>query len=381
MPQIIEVPGHGQVEFPDGMDDDQIAAAIKKSMLVPKKPTVMQDIMTGITKSSPVGVIGAGAIPALSRALDEGAYAAGGKVTDVAAKMGLPANVAAGAGFATNVGIQALPAVFGGQGAAKVGAPAMEAGAKGLMQSALKPTLRDLKTGRAATAIQTMLDEGVNATKGGVEKLRSMIGDLNQEIRQAISSSPAMVDKGRVASVLQDLTKKVEKQATPQGDIAAIEKAWTEFLNHPLLTGKMNMPVQLAQEMKQGTYKALGNKSYGEMKGIETEAQKALARGLKDEIATAVPGIGALNAEESKLLAALQVAERRVMMEGNKNPAGLSLLAGHPSTFAAFMADRSGLAKSLLARMMNSGSENIPNAAAGGSLGALTGLHSISNRP
>jgi hypothetical protein len=89
MPQIIEVPGHGQVEFPDGMDDDQIAAAIKKSMLVPKKPTVMQDIMTGITKSSPVGVIGAGAIPALSRALDEGAYAAGGKVTDVAAKMGL----------------------------------------------------------------------------------------------------------------------------------------------------------------------------------------------------------------------------------------------------------------------------------------------------
>lgn len=29
MPQVIEVPGHGQVEFPDGMSDDQIVSAIK----------------------------------------------------------------------------------------------------------------------------------------------------------------------------------------------------------------------------------------------------------------------------------------------------------------------------------------------------------------
>jgi hypothetical protein len=32
MPQIIEVPGYGEVEFPDDMADDQIAAAIKKTM-------------------------------------------------------------------------------------------------------------------------------------------------------------------------------------------------------------------------------------------------------------------------------------------------------------------------------------------------------------
>lgn len=31
MAQIIEVPGHGQVEFPDGMSDDQIVAAIKRN--------------------------------------------------------------------------------------------------------------------------------------------------------------------------------------------------------------------------------------------------------------------------------------------------------------------------------------------------------------
>ena len=36
MPQRVEVPGHGIVEFPDNMSDEQIAAAIRKNMLVPK---------------------------------------------------------------------------------------------------------------------------------------------------------------------------------------------------------------------------------------------------------------------------------------------------------------------------------------------------------
>ena len=37
MPQRIEVPGMGIVEFPDGMSDDQIASAIKANMQ-PQKP-------------------------------------------------------------------------------------------------------------------------------------------------------------------------------------------------------------------------------------------------------------------------------------------------------------------------------------------------------
>lgn len=374
-----------EIRGPEGATDEQVIeqakALFSSAPKAEEKPGIMQQMVSGITKGMPYGIIGAtaGAMPAIQRGIDETAYAAGGKVTDAATKIGLSPEVAAGAGFATNVGIQAVPAVLGGQGA-KAAAPVLESGAERLMQSALKPTLKDLQTGRAATAIQTMLDEGINATKGGVEKLRSKISELNREITQAIVSSPATVDKGKVASTLFDLTKKVEKQATPQADLAEITKAWDEFLTHPLLTGKQDIPVQLAQELKQGTYRALGNKSYGEMKGIDTEAQKALARGLKDEIATAVPGVGALNAEESQLLTALKVAERRAMMEGNKNPAGLGLLAHNTGGMAAFLADRSGLAKSLLARLLHSGSENIPNAAVGGTMGAGLGLSSLSNR-
>jgi hypothetical protein len=40
MPQVIEVPGYGEVEFPDGMSDDQISAAIKKSMQPVENPAM-----------------------------------------------------------------------------------------------------------------------------------------------------------------------------------------------------------------------------------------------------------------------------------------------------------------------------------------------------
>ena len=58
MPQIIEVPGHGQVEFPDGMSDEQISSAIKKNMLVgtgnipkpeiPKSSTFGENLIGGL---------------------------------------------------------------------------------------------------------------------------------------------------------------------------------------------------------------------------------------------------------------------------------------------------------------------------------------------
>ncbi len=57
----------------------------------------------------------------------------------------------------------------------------MEPAAEVLMQSALKPTYADLKSGDAAKAIQTMLDEGVNVTPGGVQQLRAQIGKLNDD--------------------------------------------------------------------------------------------------------------------------------------------------------------------------------------------------------
>lgn len=299
-------------------------------------------------------------------------YETGKAVTDTASFLHASPQTAAAAGYAANVAAEALPSLVTGD-LLKAASPALRTFGKKLMQEALKPTLEQLRTGKAARAIQTMLDEGVNVTPGGVAKLRGKIADLNDQIKDAIKSVPAVVDKAKVASYLQGTLKQFEQQVNPQGDIKAIRQAWQAFINHPMLKDVDQIPVKLAQDLKQGTYKALGEKSYGELKGATTEAQKTLARGLKEEIAKAVPSISALNATESKLLNAAGLAERRVLMAGNRDIGGIGWLAHNPKTWLAFMADRSPLLKSLLARAVYNGAERVPQATGMG-LGAGAGM-------
>lgn len=233
----------------------------------------------------------------------------------------------------------------------------LETGAKKLMQSALKPTIEQLRKGKAAIAVDTLLDEGLNATRGGVEKLRTRIGDVNDEVAQRIAASTATVDKQKVIDALRGTSSKFATQVNPTADLTAIKAAADDFAAHPMISGN-DIPVQLAQQLKQGTYKALSGK-YGEAGSASTEAQKALARGLKDEIAGAVPEVAGLNARESALLQTLEVAERRALMDANKNPMGLAALSQSPASWAMFMADKSALFKSLAARLANQASKTV----------------------
>lgn len=240
------------------------------------------------------------------------------------------------------------------------------------MSSAIKPTLESLRTGDAAKAIKTMLQEGYNPTAGGVEAMKAKISELGDQVSQAIANSPATINKNAVGSRLLELLDKVKKQVNPNADMAAVEKSLNEFLSHPALSGKTDMTAALAQELKQGTYRQLGNKPYGEMKGAETEAQKALARGLKEEISAAVPEVAPLNARESSLITAKDVAERRALMEANKNPlplgASIGAVAHDPMSTLGLYANSSAFIKSMLARALYSGAERIP-----GTSGQLVG--------
>jgi hypothetical protein len=348
---------------------------IRGPQLSPTKK-VLSEVMKGMTQGGPAAAVVRGiasATPPLmaleNEAITRGAYRAGGAVTDVASeKLGLPPEVAGGLGYATNVGLQAAPAFVSGHVAGKLAAPAFEATAKSLMRSAVKPTLQQIRKGEASIAIDTMLEKGFNPTKGGVEQMKTRIAALNDQIKSAIANSPETVNKAEVGKRLLDTLKKFENQVNPQADVSSIKNAWKAFRDHPLLAGKTEIPVQLAQDLKTGTYKQLAKK-YGEIGSADIEAQKALARGLKEEIARKVPGIAALNAEESKLITTLNVAERRALMDMNKNPGGLIWLAANPAAAVGFMADKSPLFKSLLARMLYSGQEAIPkNVARSGAL-------------
>lgn len=277
--------------------------------------------------------------------------------------------------------INQLPQFLGvplakGAGAAE---SALKSSARDSMMSALKPTVQAVRTGKAANAVETMLDKGINVSPGGVRKMQGRIAELNDNIKSLIQNSPAIVDKTAVAARIQPLFTKFTKQVNATDDLAAIQKSYDDFVNHPLLNGP-DMPVQLAQEIKQGTYRSLGDKSYGELKSASIEAQKALARGLKEEIVKAVPEVKPLNEEESALLNALSVSERKVMMEASKNPAGLGWITTNPIKFAGFMADRSALFKSLIARMLNRSADAMPGAKKTSPL-ASYGIGQYANQP
>jgi hypothetical protein len=274
--------------------------------------------------------------------------AAGGAING-AATTALVDPSSAGSGAAVGGALPGVVKVAGMTGNAL--SSAAQGKAKTLMQSAIKPTIAQLRTGDADIAAQTLLDYGISPTKEGVEQLRVMIDDINGQVSNAIKSSNATVSKNKILQSLDGVRKDFGNQVSPTSDLNAIDTVAGDFANHPSIPTDA-IPVQDAQTMKQGTYRVL-SKKYGQIGSAETEAQKGLARGLKEEIAAAVPEVGPLNAEESKLITTLGVAERRALMELNKNPVGLTALAHNPAAAAGFMADRSAAFKSLAARMIN----------------------------
>lgn len=230
-----------------------------------------------------------------------------------------------------------------------------------LMQSALKPSVKDLETGKAQQAIKTLLEENVNPTQGstifgkGLDTLQTKVNALNDQIKNILSSSTGTVSKTDVSNYLNTLKTRASKQVNPAEDLAAINKVEQEFgkYNKPVIeTPTQNIPIQLAQELKQGTYKSLGGKVYGELKSSDIEAQKALAKGLKEKIAQAEPAIAGLNEQESRLLNALSVSERRALIEANKDMLGLSSMSRDAKNQLLAMADRSAPVKALLARIV-----------------------------
>ncbi len=305
----------------------------------------------------------------------------------------------------------------------------LESLATGRMQSALKPPAKATLSGDTAKAIQTMFDEGINVTKGGVEKLKALRDDLNDRISNAIEASTATIDKSAVAERLRPAFDKFALQVNEASDLASIQKAWDGFMSHSLLEGNKvpkrvdqerpaieqtiretaanqpgpaianvleqvagetpgrfsdlrqiqvpppepRIPIQLAQKIKQGTYKSVGDKAYGELKSSDIEAQKALARGLKEEIAGAAPEIGPLNAQEGAILNALKLVERRVALAGNKELMGLGWIPSSVAKTLAYMAERNEAFKSVLGRMLHAGGKGVPTMdVAGPVAGAIT---------
>lgn len=189
---------------------------------------------------------------------------------------------------------------------------------EGAYESALKPSTT-LSQGERAAVVKTGLDQEIPISKGGLEKLQDRIETLNQSIKDEIASDPNRpIDPNKVATRADDAKAKFAQQVNKRADLKAIETSKDEFLDE----NPGSMGAADAQAMKQGTYRVLKGK-FGEQGSASVEAQKALARGLKEEIASQFPEIAKLNADESRLLDLQPVLERAVNRISNHQAIGI----------------------------------------------------------
>lgn len=241
---------------------------------------------------------------------------------------------------------------------------ALSAGAKylgpRLMQSALKVPgdvgAAAAKKGIIPPVVQTMLDEGINVTSGGLAKLQRLIGETQGKVTAAVGNLTGQIERPVVAMrAASPARKMIAGQTNPAADLKALAGEVDEFL-HPVV-GPKSLTPQEAQAMKVGTYKQIGDK-YGTPAALlpgQIQAQMAFARGLKEEIehlatAQGQGDVKALNAREGRLLEALQDTAKRVALARNANPAGFAFVAHAPASFMAALIDRSPGVKSMLAR-------------------------------
>lgn len=229
---------------------------------------------------------------------------------------------------------------------------AAKTGAQRLMVHALKPVPKDIISGKADIAAKELLARGINPNTGGTIKIKELISDLNTRAGNLVQGAQGSVGKQQVLSGIDDTTNKFMMQAAPESDLNAIRAVADEFANHPAITGEQ-IPVQLAQKLKEGTYDVLRGK-YGEVGSASTEAQKAIARGLRQGVEEAVPAVVPLNAEQHALLRTLDVVERRAAMDLAKDPAQLTGMLRSPAAWAAFTANKSSMFKAVVAQMLDS---------------------------
>jgi hypothetical protein len=149
-------------------------------------------------------------------------------------------------------------------------------------------------------------------------------------------------------------------------NIDDIQAAFEKFWNHAAIKDLNQIPVSLANKMKQAFYKELSERAYqtGVNLAASDKAQKALAKGLRVEVGKAEPAVVPSLKEQSELINVVKVMGPQVAREGNKNILGLGVLAPRLEQVAVWMLDRYPWFKGFLAQTMNSGKEQIPATAA-----------------
>lgn len=393
--KIVEVPGVGNVAFPDTMSDDEISAKIRGSQ-TPQPKSVggflsnlgssagnfASDVagavihpgqtvagVTGLLEGmaeksgfSPVGGVshaqnvdalidlykqkyGNGLLEALYKdpvgvaadvatlASGVGAAGKGVQLAADAANLGRVANVAGTVARAGDV-VSSLtdPLRVAGRVADVTGVSGLvgrgvDAASEALTKGALRGGFNvNTDAAEVAGAVKAMNEAGIPFSEEGLQKVQQAIKDIQQQKLAVTGGSPLRVDPAAVELRLDEVAGRRDWQVNPNADVSQIEKLRQNFRERtggqPIVNAKGKVvgyrqgppiPVDEAEALKEGTY---AQNKYGTQAPPQLQAtaegEKALARGLKEELERQIPELTSLNAEQARYLNLDKILEAAV---------------------------------------------------------------------
>lgn len=228
--------------------------------------------------------------------------------------------IAYGGAKGLNTGLRSLKDISI-SGADKMGITPEKLYASSIKQSTTIPMEQ-----RAAN-VKAGLEGGYVPNKKGLNKLMDNINDINTQIGDTIQSSAKGGKTVPVEDIISRLDDVKQRAIDSFGDnksvLSKIDEYADSLREHPSVVDGQ-IPIDVAQKMKTNTYKQLKN-AYGELKGFEVEAKKAMARGAKEEIVAQIPELADLNAKDSTLINLEKVLFKAVNRIENRDVIGIGV--------------------------------------------------------
>jgi hypothetical protein len=215
-----------------------------------------------------------------------------------------------------------------------------------LYRQALKPSI-NLSDAESKRIVQAGLAERIPVSETGYQKLTQSVRDLSNRINSEVANKSTnlggVIDPKVVTDRLDSLIEHYKAQAYPDADIKAIESVRDSFLKRHSYqapytkirpggeeeAGKfvaegqgsttIRKPLSLsdAQAEKQGTYR-FNQGGYGQLGGAQLEAEKTVARTLREQIVALFPEINVLNQKDKAMIELEEQLQKAVAREGKR---------------------------------------------------------------
>ena len=179
------------------------------------------------------------------------------------------------------------------------------------------------------------------------------VGSLEDDLQAVLDKSPELASRPKVVEAVGKVIDDIKMNPNVVNETDDVNATIARFMNHPALKPYGDqIPLSVMNRMKQAFYKSVGDKKYtpGYQLTMEDKTNKALAHGMRAEVAEKAPQTVPTLAEQSELLNVLKVAGPNAERRAYNMAVGLGSLSPRLINAAVWMLDRYPWFKSYLAR-------------------------------